>query len=608
MMNFNMGSKFYNNNIEENDGDTDNYITCPLLQIKYSRPRKPITSRLGQKARSLKYNNDNRALFENKTADADLGSSFQVHTPKKLVHSLEKLDLVQNTPFVRPAIKAQSHSNIETPSDTFTNLNRNTVRKLNFKPALPLSTKRSLYYNKENLPEQSKEELNNLESIILPQSDISTTSCSIDVEENVKEIASKLPVINDDTCYTSPETSKSNYDTSLYHSLRETTSIPKSSFLSFCKNSSNSLVDSSLSTEQLECQPLDAHPKHHNTSIPELTPIAKCNNFVVRAQTSTYINSTVSVQDEELKQPINLSGSVCIKCATDNFISVKGIKYSILNTLGHGGSSIVYEVLHPETNQVMAIKKVDLSEVENIIAKGYLNEVSLLQNLQDCESVIRLFDSQYTVKEKILYMVMEKGDTDLSKLIRSTKNMSVHMIMYYWTEMLTTVSEIHAKGVIHSDLKPANFLLVSGRLKLIDFGIASKIQGDMTSVLKDVTTGTWNYMSPECIRSGGSNFEGHKINQKSDVWSLGCILYSLVYGKTPYSHLTNTWQKLQSIAESKQNINFPSHSKVFTEGVPSVLQQTMQLCLIKDVKARPYVIDLLKLIEDTVFKPMTAQN
>lgn len=43
-------------------------------------------------------------------------------------------------------------------------------------------------------------------------------------------------------------------------------------------------------------------------------------------------------------------------------------------------------------------------------------------------------------------MVMEKGDTDLSKLIRSTKNMSVHMIMYYWSEMLITVNEIHAKG------------------------------------------------------------------------------------------------------------------------------------------------------------------
>lgn len=89
------------------------------------------------------------------------------------------------------------------------------------------------------------------------------------------------------------------------------------------------------------------------------------------------------------------------------------------------------------------------------------------------------------------------------------------------------------------------------------------------------------------------------------MWSLGCILYSLIYGKTPYSHLTNTWQKLQAIAESKQNISFPSNSKKFTQGIPPVLMQTMQLCLIKDVKSRPNVIDLLKLIENTVFKSMT---
>jgi hypothetical protein len=69
--------------------------------------------------------------------------------------------------------------------------------------------------------------------------------------------------------------------------------------------------------------------------------------------------------------------------------------------------------------------------------------------------------------------------------------------------------------------------------------------------------------------------------------------------------LTSTWQKLQAIAESKQNISFPSHSKIFTKGIPPVLMQTMKICLIKDVKSRPNVVDLLRLIENTVFKPTT---
>lgn len=72
-------------------------------------------------------------------------------------------------------------------------------------------------------------------------------------------------------------------------------------------------------------------------------------------------------------------------------------------------------------------------------------------------------------------------------------------------------------GVIHSDLKPANFLLVRGRLKLIDFGIASNMNADMTSVVKNCPIGTLNYISPEAVMDIGGNGDSPNHNVKYKV-------------------------------------------------------------------------------------------
>ena len=194
-----------------------------------------------------------------------------------------------------------------------------------------------------------------------------------------------------------------------------------------------------------------------------------------------------------------------------------------------------------------AIKRVDLSEVSEPEAEAFRNEVKLLQKLQGNKRIIKLFDFEERVKPnkdgKELLVVMEQGERDLANLLKDMskdQELTDTKIKFYWEEMLETVAVVHQQNIIHSDLKPANFLIVNGTLKIIDFGIASKISDDKTHVTKDNTMGTFNYMSPEAIQSG----ENVKIGVKSDVWSLGCILYQMVYKRLPFGHIKELWKKM----------------------------------------------------------------
>uniref|UniRef100_A0A8C0WEA9 Protein kinase domain-containing protein n=1 Tax=Castor canadensis TaxID=51338 RepID=A0A8C0WEA9_CASCN len=212
------------------------------------------------------------------------------------------------------------------------------------------------------------------------------------------------------------------------------------------------------------------------------TPVVK-NDFPPSYPSSTPYHQLACFQQQQVPvtplQNLQISGS----SSTNECISVKGRIYSILKQIGSGGSSKVFQVLN-EKKHIYAIKYVNLEEADNQTIDSYRNEIAYLNKLQQhSDKIIRLYD--YEITDQYIYMVMECGNIDLNSWLKKKKSINPWERKSYWKNMLEAVHTIHQHGIVHSDLKPANFLIVDGMLKLIDFGIANQMQPDTTSIVKD---------------------------------------------------------------------------------------------------------------------------
>jgi serine/threonine-protein kinase TTK/MPS1 len=148
---------------------------------------------------------------------------------------------------------------------------------------------------------------------------------------------------------------------------------------------------------------------------------------------------------------------------------------------------------------------VDLRDIrDKAIRDTFFKEVAVIEELnkQGCQHIIRLLEWEYNENDMMLYIVMEKGDMDLHTLLKEEGKPPMWKIKTFWDAMLRAVQEIHRFKIIHSDLKPANFIVMNRyALKLIDFGIADKIENEKTSIERTLEKGTPNYMAPEAIRA-----------------------------------------------------------------------------------------------------------
>ncbi|OXH30896.1 serine/threonine-protein kinase TTK/MPS1 [Cryptococcus neoformans] len=306
-----------------------------------------------------------------------------------------------------------------------------------------------------------------------------------------------------------------------------------------------------------------ASPPYRNLRAARPPPVTESRRNAPMVSTATAVSAPAShpMMSSEILQPPPTQSVPQGK----TLFHVNGVPYERLQRLGKGGSSTVYSVLYsgPKKRIIYALKVVQLDRADSETYQSYTNEIELLKRLRGHDRVIQLIDHQITFNQHNrphrLLMVMECGEIDFAALLDEQRGKAINMnfVGLYWEQMLEAVQAVHRENVVHTDLKPANFVLVKGRLKIIDFGIAKAIANDTVNIQRDQQIGTVNYMSPEAIQRM-NNQKVLKLSYPSDVWSLGCILYQMIYGSPPFQHVSGgPLAKMGVIADPNHVVTYP---------------------------------------------------
>ncbi|MBP9208524.1 MAG: serine/threonine protein kinase [Kofleriaceae bacterium] len=209
-------------------------------------------------------------------------------------------------------------------------------------------------------------------------------------------------------------------------------------------------------------------------------------------------------------------------------------RYQIIDRLGKGGMGVVYRAIQLSVDREVAVKVVDARLAHDLgAAKRFLREARLASRLSQ-PSVVGVYDFGQT-EDGVLYLVMEllRGHTLAAELVGG-RRFTLRRAAGITIQLCDALEAAHTQGIIHRDLKPGNIVVLDdppGRdlIKVLDFGLAKSLVGDSASQVTntDAVLGTPLYMSPEAVR-------GQPCDQRSDLYSLGCILYELLAGRPPF--------------------------------------------------------------------------
>ncbi len=249
-------------------------------------------------------------------------------------------------------------------------------------------------------------------------------------------------------------------------------------------------------------------------------------------------------------------------------------RYQIIEELGRGGMGRVYKVFDQEIRAKMALKliKPEVAADKNTIER-FRNELKVARDISH-KNICRMYDLGRDKGSYFITMEYVSGE-DLKSFIRRSRQLVVGTAIFIARQVCEGLAEAHRLGVVHRDLKPGNIMIDrEGNAKIMDFGIARSVAAKKGITGAGVMIGTPEYMSPEQV-------EGKEIDTRSDLYSLGIILYEMLTGQVPFEGDT------PFTVGVKQKSEIPKDPRGINPQIPHDLDRLILKCLEKD-KAKRY--------------------
>ncbi len=218
-------------------------------------------------------------------------------------------------------------------------------------------------------------------------------------------------------------------------------------------------------------------------------------------------------------------------------------RYEVLAEIGSGGMGIVYKARDRETAEIVALKvlKPEISSDAEML-KRFKNELRLARRITH-KNVCRIFDLNRFDGGFCISMELVEGES-LRAILKRIGALGIRKGLQIAQQICAGLGEAHAQGIVHRDLKPENIMLDrAGRIKIMDFGIARAVDMGVTTLTAIV--GTPSYMSPEQAQS-------KPADQRSDIYSLGLVLYEIFTGKVAFRGETPIAVALKHVWETPQ--------------------------------------------------------